>query len=130
MTNNVIFAPKHLTVAEARVGLREKLREPDFVFYVYVVESEENRQLRGLLSLRNLLTDDDDQKLEDIMDPFVSTLNPLDSATAAAYRVLDSGLAAMPVVGREGKLVGIVTVDVAIEQITPRGAATQLRIFS
>lgn len=130
MTNDMIFAPKHLTVAEARASLREKLKEPDFVFYVYIVESEESRQLRGLLSLRNLLTNDDDEKLEDIMDPFVSTLHPLDSATAAAYRVLDSGLAAMPVVGREGKLIGIVTVDVAIEQITPRGAATQLRIFS
>lgn len=130
MTNDLIFAPKNLTVAEAREHLREKLREPDFVFYVYIVESEENRQLRGLLSLRNLLTNDDDKKLEDIMDPFVSTLHPLDSATAAAYRVLDSGLAAMPVVGREGKLIGIVTVDAAVEQITPRGAATQLRIFS
>lgn len=130
MTNDMIFAPKHLTVAEARAELREKLKEPDFVFYVYVVESEEGRQLRGLLSIRSLITEDDDTKLEDIMDPYVSTLHPLDSARAAAYRVIDSGLAAMPVVGREGKLIGIVPVDVAVEQITPRGAATQPRIFS
>lgn len=131
MTNDMIYAPRHLTIAEARESLRERLKGPDFVFYVYVVETEESRKLCGLLSLRNLLTNEDDRKLEDIMDPFVSTLHPLDVATAAAYRVLDSGLAAMPVVGREGRLVGIVTIDVAIEQIAPPGASTQqLRIFS
>jgi Mg/Co/Ni transporter MgtE len=130
MTNDMVTVPRNLTVAEARRYLREKLKGPDFVFYVYAVESEETQKLCGLLSLRNLLTEDDDRKLEDIMDPFVSTLDPLDSAINAAYRVIDSGLAAMPVVGREGKLVGIVPVDVAIEQIAPDGAARQLRIFA
>lgn len=131
MTNDMVTAPRHLTVAEARHALREKLKEPDFVFYVYAVESEESQKLCGLLSLRNLLTEDDDRRLEDIMDPFVSTLRPLDSAQQAAYRVIDSSLAAMPVVGREGRIIGIVPVDVAIEQIAPGGgAAGQLRIFS
>lgn len=131
MTNDMVFAPRSLTVAQAREQLREKLKGPDFVFYVYIVESDESRKLSGLLSLRNLLTEDDDTKLEDIMDPFVSTLHPLGAALEASYRVIDSGLAAMPVVGREGKLLGVVTVDVAIEQITPYGSATgQLRIFS
>jgi magnesium transporter len=131
MTNDMVFAPRNLTVAQARAALRERLKEPDFVFYVYAVESEESQKLTGLLSLRNLLTEDDDRPLEDIMDPFVSTLNPLDSALTAAYRVIDSGLAAMPVVGQEGKLIGLVTIDIAVEQITPRGAAGgQLRIFS
>ena len=101
------------------------------MFYIYAVESEESQKLSGLLSLRNLLTEDDDRKLEDIMDPFVSTLNPLDSAIKAAYRVMDSGLAAMPVVGREGILIGVVPIDVAIEQIAPvSGVTGQLRIFS
>jgi CBS domain-containing protein len=131
MTNDIVFAPRNLTIAEARTALREKLKGPDFVFYVYVVEDEETRKLSGLLSLRNLLTEGDDVKLEEIMDPFVSTLHPFDKALEAAYRVIDSGLAAMPVVGREGKLLGIVTVDVAVEQVAPRGSATgQLRIFS
>ena len=132
MTNDVVSVARSLTVAEAREALREKLKEPDFVFYVYVVESEESQKLCGLLSLRNLIAEEDDVKLEEIMDPFVSTLNPLDAGVTAAYRVIDSGLAAMPVVGREGRLVGVVPVDVAIEQIAPGGrrAAGQLRIFS
>jgi magnesium transporter len=131
MTNDFIYVPRRLTVAEAREALREKLKGPDFVFYVYAVENEENQKLCGLLSLRNLLTEDDDKKLEDIMDAYVSTLDPLDPAVTAAYRVIDSGLAAMPVVGREGKLIGVVPVDVAIGQIAPGGGSTgQLRIFA
>jgi magnesium transporter len=131
MTNDMVYATRHLTIAGARDALREKLKGPDFVFYVYVVEDEETRKLCGLLSLRNLLTEKDDVKLEEVMDPFVSTLNPFDNSLQAAYRVIDSGLAAMPVVGREGKLVGVVTVDAAIEQVAPQGSATsQLRIFS
>jgi CBS domain-containing protein len=130
MTNDMVTVPRSLTIAEAREALREKLKEPDFVFYVYVVESEESQRLSGLLSLRDLITEDDDRKLEDVMDPFVSTLNPLDAARAAAYRVIDSGLAAMPVIGREGKLIGIVSVDVAVEQIAPSSATAQFRIFS
>ncbi|HKS28659.1 MAG TPA: CBS domain-containing protein [Pyrinomonadaceae bacterium] len=130
MTNDMVTVARGLTIAEAREDLREKLKGPDFVFYVYAVESEENQKLCGLLSLRNLLTEEDCRKLEEIMDPFVSTLDPLDSAVNAAYRVIDSGLAAMPVVAREGKIIGIVPVDVAIEQIAPGSAARQLRIFS
>lgn len=131
MTNDMVTTPRNLTIAQAREALREKLKGPDFVFYVYAVESEESQKLSGLISLRNLLTEDDDRKIEDIMDPFVSTLNPLDPAATAAYRVIDSGLAAMPVVGREGRIIGVVPVDVAIEQIAPTGgSAGQLRIFS
>lgn len=132
MTNDMVSATRNLTIAEARRALREKLKEPDFVFYVYVVESEETQKLCGLLSLRNLLTEEDDRKLEEIMDPFVTTLNPLEPAVKAAYRVIDSGLAAMPVVGREGKLIGVMSVDIAVEQIAPGGGrvAGQFRIFS
>jgi CBS domain-containing protein len=131
MTNDMVTVPRHLTIAEARETLREQLKGPDFVFYVYAVESAETQKLCGLLSLRNLLTEEDDKKLEEVMDPFVSTLSPLDAAVTAAYRVIDSGLAAMPVVGREGRIIGIVPVDVAIDQITPGGGpAGQLRIFS
>lgn len=130
MTNDMVTVQRNLTVAQARAAMREKLKGPDFVFYVYAVESEESQKLCGLLSLRNLLTEDDERRLEEIMDPFVSTLDPLDSAVNAAYRVIDSGLAAMPVVGREGRIIGIVPVDVAIEQITPDRRARQLRIFA
>lgn len=131
MTNNVVSIPANLTVKEAREALRERLKEPGFVFLVYVVDDEEEKHLRGLISLRNLLTADDDKKLEDVMDPYVTTLDPLDEADKAAYQVINSDLAAMPVVGSKGQLIGVVTVDAAVGQVAPSSWRTQApRVFT
>jgi Mg/Co/Ni transporter MgtE len=131
MTNDVVYVRANLTVAKARKKLKEPLKTPDFVFIVYVVDGEKSRRLRGLISLRNLITADDDQQLEEIMDPYVTTLNPLSPAKEAAYRVIDSNMAALPVVGEDGQLLGLVTVDAAIVQVAPPDWRTQApRIFS
>jgi Mg/Co/Ni transporter MgtE len=69
--------------------------------------------------------------VEELMNLYLILLHPLDSARAAAYRVLTSHLAALPVVGEEGRLLGVVTVDAAVAQVAPpswRGQAP--RIFS
>ncbi|MGI9066170.1 MAG: magnesium transporter MgtE N-terminal domain-containing protein [Pyrinomonadaceae bacterium] len=131
MTNDVICARASLTVAKARETLREPLKKPDFVFFIYVVDSEKSRRLRGMISLRDLITADDELRMEEIMDPYLTTLNPLSPATEAAYRVIDSHMAALPVVGDEGQLLGIVTVDAAIAQVAPSNWREQApRIFS
>lgn len=131
MTNDVVYASGNLTVAEARETLREPLREPDFVFLIYIVDDDQSRRLRGLISIRNLITADDDARLEEIMDPYVTTLSPLAPAGEAAYRVIDSHMAALPVVGEEGKLLGVVTVDAAVSQVAPPSWTTQApRVFA
>jgi CBS domain-containing protein len=131
MTNDVVYARCDLTVKEAREHLRERLKAPEFVFLIYVVDDDEARRLRGLISLRQLVTADDEEKLEDIMDPYVTTLSPLDPARAASYKVLNSHLAAMPVTGQDGRLLGLLTVDAAVSQVAPRNWSAQApRIFS
>jgi magnesium transporter len=131
MTNDVVYARGSLTVAEAREALRAPLKEPDFVFLIYIVASEKSRRLRGLISIRNLITAQDDELLEEIMDPYLTTLDPLGPASEAAYRVIDSHLAALPVVGTEGQLLGVVTVDAAVAQVAPPSWSTQApRVFS
>ncbi len=131
MTNDVVSVLANLTVAKARETLRQLLKTPDFVFIIYVVDTEKSCRLRGVISLRELITAEDDQRLEEIMDPYLTTLNPLGQAKDAAYRVIESHLAALPVVGDEGQLLGIVTVDAAIAQVAPPAWRTQApRIFS
>lgn len=131
MTNDVVYARLNLTVAEARETLRGPLKDPDFVFLIYIVDDEKSRRLRGLISIRNLITADDDMRLEEIMDPYVTTLNPLAPAGEAAYRVIDSHLAALPVVGEEGQLLGVVTVDAAVAQVAPPSwSALAPRVFT
>jgi magnesium transporter len=131
MTNDVVCTLVSLNVAEAREQLREPLKEPDFVYLIYLVDDMKTRRLRGLISLRNLVTADDDAKLEDLMDPYVTTIRALEPAKEAAYRVINSHLAGMPVIGDEGQLLGILTIDAAIAQVAPANwTAIAPRIFS
>lgn len=130
MTNDVVYISGDLTVAAARAKLRGPLKNPDFVYFVFVVDSDETRTLRGAISIRDLITAPDEKKLEEIMDPYLITLQPLEAADRSAHRVLDSHLAAIPVVGDNKKLLGVVTVDAAVAQVAPRRTAQAPRIFS
>jgi CBS domain-containing protein len=130
MTNDIVFLPENMTVAESRACLRERFSNTDFIYLIYIVSDNEKRILRGVISLRSLFNEDDDCRLKDIMDPYISTLNSIDDVTAASYRVVDSQLAAMPVVGADRELIGAVTIDAAIMQIAPSTSAEALRIFS
>ena len=131
MTNDVVYACGDLTVAQARETLSGPLKDPDFVILIYIVDDEESQRLRGLIALRNLITAADDERLEDIMDPYVTTLNPLAPAAKAAYRVIDSHLAGLPVVGDKGQLLGVVTVDAAVAQVAPPSwSALAPRVFA
>lgn len=131
MTNDVLTVPVSLTAAEARVALRERLREPDFIFFIYIVDDAASRRLRGVVTLRSLITAADDARIEDLMNPYVVTLYALDPARDAAYRVLNSHLVALPVTGREGRLLGAVTIDAAMSLVVPaHWTAEAVRVFS
>jgi CBS domain-containing protein len=131
MTNDVVTVPLHLKIGKARPALREKLKEPDFVYFIYAVEEQPPHRLRGVLSLRQLLTAEDDQTVEEMMNPYLLALSPFDSPTEAGYRLLNSQLAALPVVGKEGELLGTVSIDAAVSQVAPRGWRAQApKVFS
>ncbi|MGI8469764.1 MAG: magnesium transporter MgtE N-terminal domain-containing protein [Pyrinomonadaceae bacterium] len=130
MTNDVAFLEEGLTIAEARQRMRERFAKTDFVHLIYIVADLETRALRGMIHLRHLFAIDDKEKLTEIMDKYIPTLSSLDEAKEAAYRVVGSQLAAMPVTGANGELIGAVTIDAAIMQIAPATNAEGLRIFS
>ena len=131
MTNDVLRVPVSLTVGEARDRLRERLREPDFISFIYAVDDEKDRRLRGVVTLRKLVTAEDSARIADVMNPYVVTIHALDPARAAAHRVLNSHLVALPVVGREGRLLGALTIDGAVMLVAPaRWSAQTPRIFS
>lgn len=131
MTNDIVFAPMRLTIAAAREKLRERLKEPDFVYLIFIVDDELTKRQLGIVPIRDLLTSDDNQTLEQIMDTKVPTLDSLESADKAAFKVIESQLAALPVVGPEGQLLGALTVDAAVLQVAPQAWGSQApRIFS
>jgi magnesium transporter len=131
MTNDVVTVSPKLKIGKARSVLREKLKEPDFVYFIYVVEDQPPHKLRGVVSLRQFLTAEDDQTVEELMNPYLLTLSPFESPKEAGYRLLNSQLAALPVVGKDGELLGTVTIDDAVSQVAPRSWRVQApRVFS
>jgi magnesium transporter len=131
MTNDVPILPAKLTVAEARSALLEQLKGPDFVYYIYIVDDLESRGLRGVITMRHLLIARDDQRVEELMRTDMETIHALEPAVTAAHRVVDNHLAALPVVGKDGRLLGGVTADSAIALIAPASWRQQApRVFS
>ena len=131
MVNDMVTISVELKVGKAREFLREKLKEPDFVYFVYAVEEKAPHRLRGVITLRQFLIAEDDQTIEEIMNPYLIALSPLDSSIEAAYRLLNSQLAALPVIGKEGQLLGTVTIDAAVLQVAPRSWRAQApKVFS
>lgn len=131
MTNDIIALPAALTVSEARLRLRSQIQEPDFVYFLYVIDNDVDRRLQGVLTLRSILVAADNQRLEEIMNPYLETLSPLDSPRQAAYRLIRSQLAALPVTASNGRLLGVMTVDTAVNLVAPGAWSSQApRIFS
>lgn len=131
MTNDVVIAQAHLSAGEARVALREQLAGPDFVYYVYVVDDERAGRLRGVLTLRDLLLADDARPLAEVMTTSPAVVSPVQTALEAARQVADHGLAALPVVADDGRLLGAITVDAALGWIAPESWRDQApRVFS
>jgi CBS domain-containing protein len=131
MTNDAIVIAGQHTVAEARPLLREQLTGPDFVYYVHVGDDDESRALRGVLTLRDFLVADEASRVDAIMNEQLFSVGPLESAQVAARHLVDNHLMAIPVVGRDHRFLGAVTIDAAMAQIAPPAWREQgLRIFS
>jgi Mg/Co/Ni transporter MgtE len=131
MTNDVPVVPARITIGQARAALRQQLRSPDFVYYVYAVDNVDSRKLEGVVSLRDLLVQEDSRYVGEVMQRDILAIDPLEPAAAAARRVCELHLAALPVVSRDGRLLGAVPVDTALTQIAPTTWRDQsIRIFS
>ena len=131
MINDIICLPADLTCAEAKQQLQNRMKDVDFTSVIFLVDDEVSGKLRGAVQLRDLLTAEDDQKMEDIMDPYLKVLDPYEDAGEAAHRIVDGQLSAMPVTNTDGKLIGAMTIDAAISRLIPPTSNLQtLRVFS
>jgi magnesium transporter len=131
MTNQLVCVPADLRVGDARRELKPRIGAPDFAQYLYVVDDNNNRHLQGVVTLRDFAVADDQQLIGALMNPRVTSIDALESAAAAARRVAEQHLAALPVTSRDGRLLGAITVDAALAQIAPASWRDEApRIFS
>lgn len=101
------------TAEKVMAQLREETPEAETIYYLYVVNEQE--QLVGVLSLRDLIFSKLDQKVEDIMGTRVISVNVSTDQEEVAQIIQKYDFLAIPVVKDDGRLVGIVTVDDALD---------------
>jgi magnesium transporter len=121
MTTEFVTLPRDLTVGEALARLREMAETPNMIYYLYVVEDEESWKLVGVIALRSLILADPESPLEAVMREEFQTARPDDRAEDVAHKIAEYNLLALPVLDETGDILGIVTVDDAMEMLLPKG---------
>jgi Mg/Co/Ni transporter MgtE len=117
MTTEFITFPQNLTVEEIINKLRDQAPDAETIYYLYVVD--EGQRLVGALSLRRLIVAKPGTVLSEIMIKDLITVKPDANQKSVADVISKYNLLAVPVVGPEGKLLGIVTVDDVMDFILP-----------
>ena len=111
------FAEFHsnYTVKEAMNSLRKTGLDKETIYTCYVID--EKRRLMGSVALRRLIMAEDDTPITEVMETGIVSVHTLDDQEAVADTVRKYDLIAIPVVDNEERLVGIVTVDDAMDVI-------------
>ena len=120
MTTEFVTLPRDLTVGEALARLREMAETPNMIYYLYVVSGEESWNLTGVIALRNLILADQSVPLAQVMRTEIQVAHVNDDAAEVAQKIAEYNLLALPVVDETGDILGIVTVDDAIEILLPK----------
>ena len=113
MTSEFIDLTKDMTCAEAINHIRKTGLDKETVYVAYV--TNKSRVLEGVVPLKQLLFSDPDQIIGDIMNPNVIYAHTQDDRETVANMISHYDLIALPIVDKETRLVGIVTVDDALD---------------
>ena len=114
MSPEVLPIPVDVTAAEALERVRARIDVPETIYLLPVVDT--TRRLRGVIGLRRLLAADGNEPVSELMKPAVAA-RAVAPREETARRFLAEKLLAMPIVDDEERLVGLVTIDDAIEII-------------
>ena len=113
MTAEFVDLKKYMNVRESIARIRRIGEDKETIYTCFVTSAD--RKLGGVLSVKDLLLSDDETVIEDIMDTNIVFCMTHDDQEEAAEKISDYDLMALPVVDKEGRLVGIVTVDDVID---------------
>ena len=113
MTTEYVDLRKDMTVQDAFTRIRRTGVDKETIYTCYVVNN--NRMLLGMVSVKDLLLHNYDDVIEDIMEPNVIYATTLEDQEHVAEQFSKYDFIALPVVDMEQRLVGIITVDDAMD---------------
>lgn len=128
MTTDYVWIYPHRTAEGTIRKIREIAPISEFIYYLYVLDKDDH--LLGTLSLRTLLLAQPTAFIDRIMETDMVTVAPDAPAVDVAATIARYDLLAVPVVDDRGKMLGIVTVDDAIDAIMPEDVAKKLPRFT
>jgi magnesium transporter len=124
MTTDYVWIYPHRTTEATIRKIREIAPASEFIYYLSVLDKED--RLLGTLSIRTLLLSLPTAFIDRIMETDLITVDPNTPAVDVASTIAKYDLLAVPVLDDSGKMLGIVTVDDAIDAIMPDDVAKKL----
>ena len=112
MTTEYVDFKKTMTVSQAVAHIKETGIHKETIYTCYVLE---NRKLIGIVSAKDLLTSDDSEKIGEIMETEIISVNTHTDKEDVAKTLSKYDLLAIPVLDAEELMVGIITVDDAMD---------------
>ena len=120
MTTEFIDLKENMTVEEAFAKIKKIGLQKETVYNCYILSID--RKIKGVIDIKELLVAERDEKLKEIMDTNVITVSTLEDQEEVAKMFDKYNMYALPVVDTEKRLVGIVTIDDAIDVMQEEAA--------
>ncbi|HNY35147.1 MAG TPA: CBS domain-containing protein, partial [Methanothrix soehngenii] len=117
MTTDYVAVPSRCTVSNIFSILRRSGREVDMIYYIYV--QSDSGQLLGVMSLRDLLLAEPDDIASTVMKKEVLSVLPTSTIEEVTNLLSKYDFLCVPVADEEGRILGIVTFDDALDEIIP-----------
>ncbi len=114
MTTEYVDFNKKMTVAEAMSHIKKVGIHKETIYTCYVLEA---RKLIGIVTAKDLMTADDDKKIQELMETEIISVRTHDDQEEVARLFSKYDLLAIPVLDNDGLMVGIVTVDDAMDVV-------------
>ena len=109
MTTEYMDLKKDMTVSQAISKIRNTVEDMENVYTCYVID--EVRKLEGVISLKELITSEDDVPIQSIMNKNVISVHANDDQEKVAEIIKKYNLIVLPVTDDENRLLGIITID-------------------
>ena len=125
MTTEYASLPENITVINGLTQLKKIAPDKETIYSIFVID--EHRILKGVLSLKKLITSRDNQKISEIMNKDFAYVRIDDDQEAVSKVMADYDLIALPVLDAQMHLLGIITVDDIVDVVIEEDTEDFLR---